>query len=197
MTLQDLGSLGEFVAAIATLATLGYLALQIRTNTRAVRASTFQSVTSGWQSQIHFLSDPGLSNLIDRMQSEPEALEQADLRRLWLIARANFRLCENDYYQWRNGTFDPDAWTGYQNSIVQEILGGPAFRAMWALQRSVFSSSFVSFMDEQAKVAVGREEESAPERLEELWKDALGKEGAAQPALAGGPAHLWAFLVLL
>jgi hypothetical protein len=179
MNISDLGSLGEFIGALAVLVSLVYLALQIRTNTRAVRASTFQSVTSGWQNQIHFVSDPSLSNLIDRAQSEPEALEQADLSRLWLIARANFRLCENDYYQLRSGTFDSNAWTGYQNSIVQEILGGPAFRAMWALQRNVFSSDFARFMDEQVRLAADREKQSAPERLEELWKDVLRNEGAA------------------
>jgi hypothetical protein len=36
VTIQDLGSIGEFVAAIATLATLVYLAVQIRQNTRTL-----------------------------------------------------------------------------------------------------------------------------------------------------------------
>lgn len=40
MTIQDLGSLGELIAAIATVATLGYLAIQIRQNTRSLRASS-------------------------------------------------------------------------------------------------------------------------------------------------------------
>ena len=35
VTIQDLGSIGEFVAAIATVATLVYLAIQIRSNTAA------------------------------------------------------------------------------------------------------------------------------------------------------------------
>lgn len=40
MTIQDLGSIGELVAAIATVATLGYLGLGIRQNTESVRLST-------------------------------------------------------------------------------------------------------------------------------------------------------------
>ncbi len=35
MTIQELGSIGEFVAAIATIATLAYLAIQIRAGARA------------------------------------------------------------------------------------------------------------------------------------------------------------------
>ncbi len=46
MTIQDLGSIGELVAAIATLATLGYLAVQIRQNTRSMRAAAFQASTT-------------------------------------------------------------------------------------------------------------------------------------------------------
>ena len=40
MTIQDLGSIGEFVAAIATVATLVYLAIQIRSNTAALRSES-------------------------------------------------------------------------------------------------------------------------------------------------------------
>ena len=42
---EILGNFGEFVAAIAVVITLGYLALQVRQNTRALQSSerTFQS----------------------------------------------------------------------------------------------------------------------------------------------------------
>ena len=38
MNIQDLGSAGEFIAAIATLATLVYLASQIRQSTKVAKA---------------------------------------------------------------------------------------------------------------------------------------------------------------
>ena len=40
MTIQDLGSIGELVAALATVATLAYLAIQIRQNTLQLEQST-------------------------------------------------------------------------------------------------------------------------------------------------------------
>lgn len=39
MTLQDVGSIGELIAAIATVATLVYLAIQVRDNSRALTRS--------------------------------------------------------------------------------------------------------------------------------------------------------------
>lgn len=47
LTAQLLGNFGEFSGAIAVVLTLGYLALQIRQNTRSVRASSFQSGVDG------------------------------------------------------------------------------------------------------------------------------------------------------
>jgi hypothetical protein len=44
VTIQDLGSIGELVAAVATVATLFYLALQIRGSTRVARSEAAQNV---------------------------------------------------------------------------------------------------------------------------------------------------------
>ena len=47
MNFQDLGSLGEFVGAIAVVVSLIYLATQIRQNTQVVRASSYEDVAKG------------------------------------------------------------------------------------------------------------------------------------------------------
>lgn len=46
MTIQDLGSLGEVIAAVATVATLVYLAIQIQTSNRLARAEASRSPNS-------------------------------------------------------------------------------------------------------------------------------------------------------
>jgi hypothetical protein len=58
VTIQDLGSLGEFVAAIATIATLVYLALQIRRNTTSVRAASRLEIASGWRAYNRLTLNP-------------------------------------------------------------------------------------------------------------------------------------------
>ncbi len=57
MTLEDLGSAGEFIAAIATIATLAYLALQIRRNTTSVRAASRLEIASGWRAYNRLVLD--------------------------------------------------------------------------------------------------------------------------------------------
>jgi hypothetical protein len=47
MTIQDWGSAGELIGAIATVATLAYLAVQLRINTQIAKTSALQSMLAG------------------------------------------------------------------------------------------------------------------------------------------------------
>ncbi len=76
MTIQELGSLGEFVAAVATLVTLVYLALQIRANTAAIRADSRRGSTSqGMQFQGLMGGDKDAASVFRRGLVEPSALD--------------------------------------------------------------------------------------------------------------------------
>ena len=60
MSIQDLGSLGELIAAAATIATLFYLAVQIRQSTKATMAATFDAILAQWREHIRvtFVTHP-------------------------------------------------------------------------------------------------------------------------------------------
>ena len=61
MTIVELGAIGEFIAALAVLITLIYLALQVRENTRSIRMATFESAVRGVQDHHRTLiTDPEL-----------------------------------------------------------------------------------------------------------------------------------------
>lgn len=71
MTIQDLGSLGELVAALATVVTLIYLAPHIRQNTHATRASSFHAVSDA------------------RNQVNLALIQNSELARIWLAGGAD------------------------------------------------------------------------------------------------------------
>jgi hypothetical protein len=48
VSIQDLGAIGEFVGSIGVIVTLVYLAIQIRANTRAIKASPGFDATHSW-----------------------------------------------------------------------------------------------------------------------------------------------------
>jgi hypothetical protein len=86
MSLSELGSLGEFIASIATLITLIYLALQIRENSRNLKKETVRGSlvdASTWRS--HIIDSPDIANLYRTGLMEPDKLEASDRIRFRML----------------------------------------------------------------------------------------------------------------
>ena len=147
MTLSDLGSLGEFLGAIAVVFSLIYLALQVRQNTNAMRASTYLGLTDGWQNFLMGLEERDFE-LMSKAIQEPSSVTETELLRIYYRVRVTLRRYENDYFQYRSGNFDPAAWEGYWRSIQQDTLANPLIVAMWKLQRTHFDENFSRVMDQ-------------------------------------------------
>ena len=82
MSIQDLGALGELAAAIATIATLLYLAIQIRQNNRNLQESTSASINQGFASiNSRLSSDEQFAEIFIRGREDLEALNPVELER--------------------------------------------------------------------------------------------------------------------
>ena len=71
MTISELGSVGELIGAMATVATLMYLALQIRANTLSAKYSAINDIINRvikWQSRI--ADTPDLMSSLEGRHSE-------------------------------------------------------------------------------------------------------------------------------
>ena len=107
MTISELGSIGEFLGAIAVLVTLVYLALQIRQNTKATAALIHQARSDQAQ-EFHLFgaNSPGFAAILNTVNFDPENLNlltEEELTRFRLYAiSANTRF-ENMYFQHVNG----------------------------------------------------------------------------------------------
>lgn len=69
MTIQELGSIGELLGALATIVTLAYLATQIRQNTKAARVSSLQHTLDGGRDHT---IQPLLTNQTTFLESHPD-----------------------------------------------------------------------------------------------------------------------------
>ncbi len=82
MNIQDLGALGELVAAAATVATLMYLAAQIRQNNRNLQEATSASINQGWASiNSRLTSDEKFAEIFIRGREDLAALDAVELER--------------------------------------------------------------------------------------------------------------------
>jgi hypothetical protein len=111
VTLQDLGSLGEFIAAIATLATLIYLALQIRQSTRESQAASRNLVSQSFVDFVlHVSSDFEITKLTRRGLIDPESLDDDETLRFDCIIAALFQSFEAAFAQWQRRVLTDDDW---------------------------------------------------------------------------------------
>jgi hypothetical protein len=129
VTLQDLGSIGEFIAAIATLITLIYLAAQIRQNTRSVRAASHQAWVAAI-AQTSMPPHPGFGRINRLGVLDPSQLDPDELSQYVLFQLQIFFTFEALYFQFLNGAIDEDFWRT-KVEYFRAILRTPGGRHVW------------------------------------------------------------------
>ena len=136
MTIQDLGSIGELIAAIATVATLGYLAVQIRQNTRTIRGSevayrsNLEMATNArfFDLRRDVYSDPELASIWARGLIDPEMLVEGEWNRFfnyftsWVFAMGEQYRIQTDLLVDRQTIFTP---------VFQDMFRFPGARKAW------------------------------------------------------------------
>ena len=76
MNWEALGAISELVGALAVIATLLYIALQIRQNTKAIRGATLNAITEHKQFELRWSSD--IATAWRKSLSEPENLTEEE-----------------------------------------------------------------------------------------------------------------------
>jgi hypothetical protein len=156
MSIQDLGSIGEFIAALATLATLVYLAIQIRQNTKQVeegtRAARASAVSAGLQlinsNRLAIYSDQNVASIWARGMEDPHTLEPIEQMRFRLIFSNALDSEFNNFYQTKDSGFSPDAWDAHV-STTRRILSTPGGKWFW----QKFSNEYTQdFQEEVARI---------------------------------------------
>ena len=111
MTIQDLGSIGEFLGGLAVLVSLVYLALQIRQNTTSVRAAASASVAESLSRVTETMSlEPELARIWTEGLADHDSLDGDARIRFNMIFLTYMRRIENAFYQQSRGFLDPDHW---------------------------------------------------------------------------------------
>ena len=129
MNWDAIGAVGELVGAIAVVITLVYLAIQIRQNTKTVRASTYQSVAEA-------LAD-GSYKMIGHFDTDTDKI---------LLFVGTLRRYENLHFQLRQGNIaEEDAETFYNSLAI--VLRDERWEGYWPSCREMFSRSFVDHIE--------------------------------------------------
>jgi hypothetical protein len=157
MTLEDLGNIGEFVAAIAVVVSLLYLAIQIRQNTRSVRTSTYQAVLDSSHRLNEHIAEPRTERLYRLGRKDTSQLKEDELAQFKALVGSIAGFYEGLFLQHQHGAIDDDFFEN-RFSAFHHIICQPGVRAVWEERgRNYFARSFVERVDELLAAPPGDE----------------------------------------
>ena len=149
MTLEELGNLGELVGGIAVIASLVYLAVQIRQNTQTVRASSYRGVIEGLNEAAALLAhDAALAEIYHRGCEGVENLsptEEVQFRNLIGLQLGHFAAALN--FQ-RRGMVDASEIEPY-GVFIRSILATPGGKHFWQHYDHFFSRLLHEWIESQ------------------------------------------------
>ena len=165
MNWEAIGVIAEVVGAVAVIISLIYLAIQVKSNTRSLKASSSFDSTHSWATLNEMLVSAivsesefqagGNSRLIDvaakfySPKTRPDDMDSTELVLMSMLHRALFQKLEGQYYHFKHGYVEPQLWAA-RLGWARGVLALPMVRHWWdeELKSSVFSSEFASVVSE-------------------------------------------------
>ncbi len=131
MNWDAVGAVAEGVGAAGVIATLFYLASQIRANTNAVKASVTREANHAAREFDYLLvRDPELMELFTRGFARLSELSPDEQRRLGFLLQSVLRDFECQMHEYRLGLLDAKLWGAYQHNL-KLLCAQRGFRTMW------------------------------------------------------------------
>jgi hypothetical protein len=147
MTLTDLANVGEAIGGVAVVITLIYLAIQIRQNTRMMRASAHHAANHlGVDINLALGTDPHVCEVLLLGSKDLAGLSPNQRLMFHLIMRAIFSGAEDFYIQTREGLLNRGMWQSRKHSVRQYLMR-PGISAWWKDNQALFSNDFVAELD--------------------------------------------------
>ena len=135
MTLGDLGSIGEFVAAWAVVISLIYLAYQIRDNTKTLKATSKRDVYMWWSEWCREMSAHPHGVLHNRSldpDSKWEDFTYEEQTVIGYFCRAVVMRFESEYSLYESGLLEPEVWQAHR-TLCHSLLVKPTWAEWWKL----------------------------------------------------------------
>jgi len=141
MTLEEMGNMGDFIAAIATIITLIYLALQIRQNTNLLKLSEVRGVQDDADRFRGLLiENKDVASIYRRGLTDPKSLDQED--------KLRFRLLQDQlFFSWQASFLQQHSHAIHSSFILGTLdkLGGKMY---WEKSKYRFNPKFAEYVDQ-------------------------------------------------
>ena len=148
MTIQDWGSIGELVAAVATVVTLVYLALQIRANTAALRMESRRAESQSGDVYISaIIESSDVARMFNEGLADPTRLCSEDVTRFSFLM-GSFVGGEASAFDEVNIGFAPRHTLDRRKQTLSRFLLSPGGRWFWQRFAADYPTDFRSYVDQ-------------------------------------------------
>ena len=153
MTLEAINTVAQTIGALAILVSLIFVGVQLRQNTRAVRASAGFEATHSWATlneQIIQMPDSQLMPLLQAFDPEKtlEDFSEIEQIRISTVQLALFQKLEGLYFLYKYGSVDAALWETRRQWAAGAIKL-PVLRQWWAIQKAqhIWTEEFVAVIE--------------------------------------------------
>ncbi len=168
MNWDAIGAIAELLGAVGVIASLVYLATQIRhsrdqmsENTKNVRIASEHSRAHQRIEQSAFIArSPEINRIFWAGLQEPESLSEVDYRYFESIFSAYMAPFQSAFNLNREDALSPAEWAG-QSAALEWAATQPGFKRYWQKWRSSHPPDFAALVDDVLSEILGEESERA------------------------------------
>ena len=140
------GAIGEIVGAMAVVASLVYLALQIRGQNKESKIASMHEISVAHRDTLAAICDGVMAEVIDKAIDDFENLSRPDTFRMIGFVYRFFRVWEEAYFQHQAGRLDDRMWNPMQRQFSAYMTLTP-FHKIWDLRSQYFDTEFREFVE--------------------------------------------------
>ncbi len=147
MTIAELGSLGELLAAIATIVTLIYLALQLRQNTAALRTASRQAIVAGMRDHGRLALEPGAESFLSATLAYPEITPE-EYRYYSMRMHDLLLFFQGAHALYEAGTLEEETYQAYLDFVAASF-STPGGARFWQDIKDIYTARMVVALDDR------------------------------------------------
>lgn len=147
MNWEALGAAAELIGAVGVIASLFYLALQIRRNSSALEAATNQAISDSAANRLVAVAQsPDLAEAFAKAVFSRDELSKRERVQVEFFFRATFRGIANAYLQHRQGLISQESWRA-QEALLRNFLRLPHVQRWWPGDRRLYEQAFADYIE--------------------------------------------------
>ncbi len=147
MNWEAIGAIAEAVGALAVVVTLGYLAVQMRQNTRSVRANVEQQIAGSISVSLNSASSTGISTLWIKAIEGLDKLSEDEIGQLGFFLLAYLKQFEQAFIQYRSGNLSEASWEALDWQFRATVMSSKGAQHYWHLRQDAFHKMFRDYVN--------------------------------------------------